>query len=100
MARALRLVGEDEADDGAEGLFEAGSSVSVGALVPTVLMAVATTWISLYVFPKVGTVSLKFTATGVWFLRLVVRVSMTWALLLDALLLLLLLLLLLAKEMN
>ena len=42
MARALRLVGEDEADDGAEGLFEAGSSVSVGALVPMVLMAVAT----------------------------------------------------------
>jgi len=43
-----------------------------GALVPTVLMAVATTWMSLYVLPKVGTVSLKFTATGVWFLRLVV----------------------------
>ena len=57
MARALRLVGEDEADDGAEGLFEAGSSVSVGALVPTVLMAVSTTWMrpmSLYVLLKVA----------------------------------------------
>ena len=54
MARALRLVGEDEADDEDEGLFEAGSSVSVGALVPTVLMAVATTWMSLYVLLKVA----------------------------------------------